>query len=97
MPRLHRLLLCLALSLSVMSCATPSGRVMTTETGEEGVRPGLARIGEKAVCPVTGEVFVVKADSAFVDYRGKRYYFCCDGCSQTFQSNPMKVLAPYEK
>jgi YHS domain-containing protein len=26
----------------------------------------------------------------FADYKGKRYFFCCDGCPQAFKKNPAK-------
>lgn len=26
----------------------------------------------------------------FVDYKGRRYFFCCGGCPKTFNSNPAK-------
>ena len=26
----------------------------------------------------------------FADYKGRRYFFCCDGCPQAFKKNPAK-------
>ena len=26
----------------------------------------------------------------FADYKGNRYFFCCDGCPQAFKANPAK-------
>jgi YHS domain-containing protein len=26
----------------------------------------------------------------YADYKGKRYFFCCDGCPQAFKKNPAK-------
>lgn len=44
-------------------------------------------------CAVTGEKLdVAKATKGhmFTDYKGRRYFFCCDGCPQTFKKNPAK-------
>ena len=44
-------------------------------------------------CAVTGEKLdVAKATKShmFTDYKGRRYFFCCDGCPQTFKKNPAK-------
>ncbi|MEA2552400.1 MAG: hypothetical protein QOJ65_576 [Fimbriimonadaceae bacterium] len=26
----------------------------------------------------------------FADYKGRRYFFCCSGCPETFKANPAK-------
>jgi YHS domain-containing protein len=40
-------------------------------------------------CPITGE----KIDkSVYVDYQGKRIYFCCAACKPAFLKDPEKVL-----
>jgi YHS domain-containing protein len=45
------------------------------------------------VCPVMGG----KIDkSAYVDYEGKRVYFCCPGCKTTFMENPDKYIEDME-
>ncbi|MBI3313326.1 MAG: YHS domain-containing protein [Candidatus Omnitrophica bacterium] len=31
-------------------------------------------------------------ENRFVDYRGKRYYFCCKSCVKKFKKNPEKYL-----
>lgn len=46
-------------------------------------------------CAVTGEKLdVAKAtkDKMFTDYKGKRYFFCCPGCPETFKKNPEKYV-----
>ncbi len=57
------------------------------------VAAGSAVVGDRTTCPVTGETFVVSADSAKVEYEGKTYYFCCPGCMGSFQKDPTKYLA----
>jgi len=31
--------------------------------------------------------------NVFADYAGKRVYFCCPGCEETFKKNPETYLA----
>ena len=44
-----------------------------------------------AVMPAN-KVNVAAATKAkmFADYKGNRYFFCCDGCPQAFKKNPAK-------
>lgn len=54
------------------------------------VKPGEAKLGDTTTCPVSGETFVVAADSPHVDYNGKTYFFCCNDCVGDFQKDPAK-------
>ncbi len=45
---------------------------------------------EQTVCPVMGEP--INKD-IFVEYKGKRVYFCCPGCEEKFLAEPEKYLA----
>jgi YHS domain-containing protein len=40
--------------------------------------------GEKAICPVSGDVFIVTADTHVQEYDGKFYAFCCEDCPKNF-------------
>ena len=51
-------------------------------------------VGAKAICPVTGETFDIKADTLHSEYKGKHVYFCCPGCKPKFDANPDKFLTP---
>jgi YHS domain-containing protein len=46
--------------------------------------------GEQTTCPVMGNPI---DKSIFVEYRGKKVYFCCKGCPDVFQADPAKYLA----
>jgi len=35
-------------------------------------------------------------DKMFADYKGRRYFFCCNGCPQEFKSNPAKYAKSAE-
>jgi len=41
-------------------------------------------------CPVSGEA--LKKKEAYVDYEGRRIYFCCEGCLSKFEKDPQKYL-----
>lgn len=50
-----------------------------------------ARAGDKCGnCPVSGEA--AKKEHA-EDYKGKKVYFCCDGCPAAFKAEPAKFAA----
>jgi YHS domain-containing protein len=56
------------------------------------VAPGEAKVGDRTKCPVSGEEFVVTADSPHAEHNGKTYYFCCNDCPKAFQANPDKYV-----
>jgi YHS domain-containing protein len=49
-----------------------------------------AVVAEQTTCPVMGGAINKKI---FVEYKGKKVYFCCAGCPETFQANPEKYVA----
>lgn len=55
--------------------------------------PGDANVGDTTKCPVSGEEFVVDANSPHAEHNGKTYYFCCSGCKKKFESDPAKFTA----
>lgn len=48
------------------------------------------------ICPISGEIVATKdkassyTSSLYVDYEGKRYYFCCESCKPTFEKDSEK-------
>lgn len=49
-----------------------------------------SRVVEQTTCPV---MLGNKVDpSIYVDYEGKRVFFCCDVCKDTFEQDPNKYL-----
>ena len=45
---------------------------------------------EQTVCPVTGEKI---NKNIFVEYKGKKVYFCMESCKQAFEKDPEKYIA----
>jgi YHS domain-containing protein len=46
--------------------------------------------GEQTTCPVMGGP-INKA--IFVEYQGKKVYFCCNACPDVFKADPAKYIA----
>jgi YHS domain-containing protein len=56
---------------------------------QESVKAAAASIEQKT-CPVMGAP-INKA--LFVEYKGKKVYFCCPGCEDKFKAEPEKYIA----
>ncbi|TVM15032.1 hypothetical protein DPQ33_16215 [Oceanidesulfovibrio indonesiensis] len=50
---------------------------------------------QQETCPVLGSELQNK--EVYVDYEGKRIYFCCPGCDKQFLENPEKYLKEMEE
>ena len=55
-------------------------------------QPGLT-VGDITRCPMSGEVFRIKANSPKSVVDGKTYYLCCKRCVGKFEKNPAKFLS----
>jgi len=47
----------------------------------------------QATCPVMGAAI---NKNIYVDYNGKRVYFCCNGCPEAFKKDPEKYIKKLE-
>ena len=56
--------------------------------------PAIVRAAPQIKCPVLGNAIDKKV---FVDYQGKRIYFCCSGCIARFNKEPLKYLQKMEQ
>ncbi len=54
---------------------------------------GIVHAESQTKCPVLGNKIDEKV---FVDYQGKRIYFCCTGCIDPFKKDPEKYLKKME-
>jgi len=58
------------------------GEMAKSLTSAEGI--------EQKTCPVSGD----KIDpTVFVEYKGKKVYFCCASCKSIFDKDPEKYIA----
>ena len=53
-------------------------------------QPAAQVAGEQTTCPVMGGAI---DKNIFVEYKGKKVYFCCKGCVAAFQKEPEKYIA----
>jgi YHS domain-containing protein len=62
---------------------------------ELGPAPAFAEAEktQQTKCPVMGGAI---DRSAYVDYKGKRVYFCCPGCKETFLKEPDRYIQKME-
>ncbi len=74
-------LLALALGLFVAGCAS------------NGESAAPAKGKAQTTCPVMGGKIDKKI---FADHEGKRVYFCCDACPETFKKDPAKYIKKLE-
>jgi len=81
MKKIGVLLITLALTLA------PAGVVLAQKA------PAQAETPTQKVCPVYGGE--INKD-IYVDYKGKRIYFCCEGCDDEFKKNPEKYMKKLE-
>jgi len=48
------------------------------------------QVAEQTTCPVMGGAI---DKNIFVEYKGKKVYFCCKGCVAQFQKDPEKYVS----
>jgi YHS domain-containing protein len=60
-----------------------------TEEAKNAVKAAEAEV-EQTMCPVMDGNKIDK--NVFVEYKGKKVYFCCPECKAKFQANPEKYL-----
>ena len=67
---------------------------MTTEAAKETTataeQTATATTAEQTTCPVMGGAI---DKSIFIEYKGKKVYFCCPGCEEQFKKEPEKYIA----
>lgn len=57
---------------------------------KSGPAGGAAAPIAQKLCPVTGQPI---DPNVYVDYEGRRIYFCCNACPAEFKKDPAKYLA----
>ena len=71
----------------------PMERMEMPGTQPAAPAEGKTDTKEQTMCPVSGD----KIDkSFFVDYKGKRVYFCCAMCPPKFNEDPDKYIKMME-
>ena len=87
-------------SLVLGGCsAAPEGSLQESNVVKESPSKLFVRkatkeeIGKEVSCPVmTMEKFKVSTVTPVIDYKGKTYFMCCNGCPEKFMANPEKYI-----
>jgi YHS domain-containing protein len=53
-------------------------------------KPAPDEVGRMVACTVMNVKFEVGKETPVIDYKGRRYYFCCQHCVKDFKKNPDK-------
>jgi YHS domain-containing protein len=69
----------IVLTASLFMTAIPAERAMAAQK--------ITKV--QSICPVMGDPIDKKY---FIDYKGKRIYFCCASCPDEFKKNPEKYM-----
>jgi YHS domain-containing protein len=84
-------------SMLLTSCVNSS-------KGDDGVTGSVVEkhimdteVGKEITCPVMKKDFEVTSSTPVVEYKGKRYHFCCLGCEYKFMEDPEKYIGEDSK
>jgi YHS domain-containing protein len=80
--------LCLALLLVSASCKKKSPAVSADKTG--ATMAAAAAGTEQTICPVLNAPI---DKNIYVEYKGKKVYFCCADCKAAFEKEPEKYIS----
>lgn len=64
---------------------------------EETRKVDYSKIGNKLICPVTGEEFYMTDKTPSTNYNGRIFFFCCPACVEKFQEETEKYLKSNKK
>jgi YHS domain-containing protein len=81
-------------ALSLVGLVVLGGCKESEPEGPVGAAPEVptttAVAGEQTMCPIMDAPI---NKNIFVEYKGKKVYFCCQGCEDKFKAEPEKYLA----
>jgi YHS domain-containing protein len=71
----------------------PAGTVLAQKAPGKAQTEAQTKTPTQTVCPVlAGKV----NKDIYVDYKGHRIYFCCEGCDKEFKKDPEKYMKKLE-
>jgi YHS domain-containing protein len=81
--------LALGMIACLAGCAKKDGHSAHDHEHDYSVKEVAEAAVEQTLCPVMGNP--INKD-VFVEYKGKKVYFCCPGCDEKFTADPEKYL-----
>ena len=83
-----------ALILALTLTAFAAGSLWATDARAAAEVKPAPQAATQAKCPVLGGDI---NKQVYVDYKGKRIYFCCSGCDTEFKKDPEKYMKKLEE
>ena len=84
----HLMTVWLSISVVLIGLIALQG-CQTTESKNEAAA-GISRSPEQTDCPIMG---MAVDKNVYTEYKGKKVYFCCAGCINTFKEDPEKYMS----
>jgi YHS domain-containing protein len=78
-----------ALILALTLAAFAAGGLWAADPKPAAEAKPVTQTGTQTKCPVLGGNI---DKNVYADYKGKRIYFCCQGCDAEFKKDPEKYL-----
>lgn len=75
---------------AVQQPAKQGAKAAMQEHAAAGQATVVAVAGEQTTCPVMGNPI---DKNIFIEYQGKKVYFCCKACPDMFKADPAKYIA----
>ena len=74
------------------ACSQPK-ETSTVQSAVQGISEDL-KVPNQETCPVMGKKI---NKEVFTDYKGKRVYFCCEGCIEKFKKSADEHMKKFEE
>ena len=90
--RLLTISVCILVLVTVVyltGCEKKADAPQAEQAVETAVEGAQVPVTEQTLCPVMDQPI---NKELFVEYEGKKVYFCCPGCEETFAKAPEKYL-----
>lgn len=81
------------LLIAAVAVLSPLAQAQTKPKPAPKPKPVAAMPKTIKCCVMTNQVIDIKEATkhrAYADYKGRRYYFCCESCPGVFKKNPEK-------
>jgi YHS domain-containing protein len=87
-----RMLVCVGCSVLVVGLIAAGCKKETVSSPEQGA--GATAVVEQKICPVLAAPI---DKNTFTEYKGRKIYFCCAMCKDTFDKDPEKYVAKVDE
>jgi YHS domain-containing protein len=82
--------LSVAVSVVVILIAVAGCKSKAEPAKAQSDSPAVSAVAEQSTCPVMGGAI---DKNVYVEYKGKKVYFCCSDCKPKFEKEPEKYVS----